>query len=591
MIKYITCATAILALIGINSVAAIRSNNDSKWQHGLRKLYYSKGHEVTDVQTKCEQVIEGDPKKCIIVCVEITSVKNGDELVGEYSKVNQRECEAGWEHDGHGNDRYSKSSKSKGGKSDGQWKISRLYYINNTKGGGESGYSKSSKSSGVGDVGDRDATILKPSHGKWEAVSWPSGAVIIEGDKVSSSSTSSKSESANWSSGAGIVKEGCGSGKSDKSGCLEPEPEWPAWEEPEEEVVILSTGGSVAGGNIVGLESYRLFKNDINELRAEVSKLIEDSDRELIPKFLRLGFHDCVGGCDGCVDMTYPDNKGLQEPIDAIYPLVTKFKDRYSRADIWTMATLVSADLAVVDGRPHGYHFLMRYIGRTDCKGADAKGAGGPDIVMPTNDLTTHELLAFFKDEFDMDMDETVTIMGAHAVAVARRENVGFGNVDKEDGWVYNAHEYELNNRYYDMLIGDDMTWEMELVHNENGVPSRYQWYQEKGGEDERPIMTNTDMALARDLAGYMNVDKDGNQGAVSCAYKVEETESGGSTYTRRRSVQSKPVVCPVAHDTVAKMHEYKMDNELFLIDFEQVLEKMLNNGYDGGKKLTRIDP
>ena len=291
MIKYITCATAILALIGINSVAAIRSNNDSKWQHGLRKLYYSKGHEVTDVQTKCEQVIEGDPKKCIIVCVEITSIRNEDELVGEYSKVNQRECEAGWEQDGHdgndvdweghpewptysptqfltfyspeladdghdadnmwtgdGHDRvidwtdngstsyteeilvaggskgsksdgyskglnggYSKSSKSKGGKGCGQSKSSKLYFINNVKGGGGSGYSKSSKSSGVGNVGDWDATILEPIHDESEASSWFGGAGIIEGDEVSSLSKSSKSQSARWSSGTGVIKEGSGS--------------------------------------------------------------------------------------------------------------------------------------------------------------------------------------------------------------------------------------------------------------------------------------------------------------------------------------------------------------------------------------------
>ncbi len=571
-----------MALVNLDSVAAVRGINDTKRQHGLRKLYYSEEHEVTDVQTKCELVVEGHPKQCIIVCLEVTSVKNGDKLVGEYSKVNQRECEAGWEHGGHDGDKgYSKSSKSKGGKSGGQSKSSKSHYTNKVKGGRKSDYSKSSKSSGMGDVG---------SHNKWETVSWPGGAVIIEGDKVSSSSKSSTSESDSWSSGVATIKAGCGSGKSGKSGCPEPEPKWPAREDPEEEDVIFSPGGSVADENVVGLESHRLFNNDINYVRAEVSKLIENSDRELIPKFLRLGFHDCVGGCDGCVDMTNPDHRGLQEPIDAIYPLVMKFEDRYSRADIWTMATLVSADLAVVDGRPHGYHFLMRYVGRTDCKGADAKGVGGPDIAMPTNDLTTHELLAFFKDEFDMDIDETVAIMGAHAVAVAHRENVGFGNVDKEDGWVYDAHEYELNSRYYDMLIGDDMTWEIELVHNKNGVPSRYQWHQEKGGEDERPIMTNTDMALARDLSGYMNVDKDGNEGAVSCAYKVEEKEAGGSTHTRRRSVQSKPVACPVAHDTVAKMHEYKMDNELFLIDFEHALEKMLNNGYNGGKKLMRID-
>ena len=339
-------------------------------------------------------------------------------------------------------------------------------------------------------------------------------------------------------------------------------------------------------------------KHDINYVREQVTKLIQDSERELIPKFLRLGFHDCVGGCDGCIDMTNPDNQGLQEPIDAIYPIVDKFKASYSRADIWAMATLVSADLAVVDGRPHGYHFLMRYIGRHDCSGADAKGVGGPDITMPTNDLTTHELLAFFAKNFEFDLAETVTVMGVHAVAVAHRENVGFGNIGKEDGWVYKADDYELNNRYYDMLVGDDMSWQIELVHNEGDIPSRYQWFQEKKGETERPIMTNTDMGLARDLSAYMNVDEDGNTGAVSCVFKSEEEEtnnesgsdSGSGGYMRERTLKSKPDVCPVAHDTVEMMLKYREDNELFLIDFEHVLEKMLKSGYHGEeRKLTRI--
>ena len=283
--------------------------------------------------------------------------------------------------------------------------------------------------------------------------------------------------------------------------------------------------------------------------------------------------------------MTNPDNQGLQEPIDAIYPIVDMFKASYSRADIWAMATLVSADLAVVDGRPHGYHFLMRYIGRHDCIGADAKGVGGPDVTMPTNDLTTHELLDFFAKNFEFDLAETVTVMGVHAVAVAHRENVGFGNIGKEEGWVYKADDYELNNRYYDMLVGDDVSWQIELVHNEGDIPSRYQWFQEKEGETERPIMTNTDMALARDLSGYMNVDEDGNTGAVCCVYKSEQEKTNN-----HRSLQSKPAVCPVAHDTVEMMLNYREDNELFLIDFEHVLEKMLKSGYHGEeRKLTRI--
>ena len=77
-----------------------------------------------------------------------------------------------------------------------------------------------------------------------------------------------------------------------------------------------------------------------------MTRLIDESERELIPKFLRLGFHDCVGGCDGCVDLTNRDNTGLKEPIEAIYPIVDKFKESYSRADIWALATLVAADVS-----------------------------------------------------------------------------------------------------------------------------------------------------------------------------------------------------------------------------------------------------
>ncbi|KAL3810433.1 hypothetical protein ACHAXA_006580, partial [Cyclostephanos tholiformis] len=455
------------------------------------------------------------------------------------------------------------------------------------------GWSEPSGKSGKGSKSSKGSTSSKSSKGnsgKWVFV-W----VPAKDDAWGWSEPEQSGKSGKGSKGS--KSGGCGSGKSGKSGCPEPEPEWPAWDEPawgepEEEEEVISAGGSVGGWNSDGWESDGYFKDDINNVRAEVSKLIMDSDRALLAGFLRMGFHDCVGGCDGCLDMTNPDNKGLQEPIDAIYPVVTKFKDSYSRADIWAMATLVSADLAVVDGRPHGLHFPMRYIGRTDCEGSDAKGVGGPDVTMPSTDFTTHELLAFFKNNFDMDMEETVTIMGVHSVAVASRDASGFGNVGKEDGWVFDAAEFIMDNRYYNMLIGDDMTWDLELVHNENGVPSRHQWYHEEEGKDERPIMTNSDMALVRDLSDYMTTDEDGTKGAVSCVFKVDETESGGITNTRQRSVQSKPVACPVAHDLLPIMQEYQMDNELWLIDFEQVLEKMLKSGYDGGRrKLTRIEP
>ena len=48
--------------------------------------------------------------------------------------------------------------------------------------------------------------------------------------------------------------------------------------------------------------------------RAEIESIISDAwiddDVNLAAKFVRHGFHDCVGGCDGCVDMGNDDNAG-----------------------------------------------------------------------------------------------------------------------------------------------------------------------------------------------------------------------------------------------------------------------------------------
>lgn len=42
----------------------------------------------------------------------------------------------------------------------------------------------------------------------------------------------------------------------------------------------------------------------IQVLRTEIENLmIGSGDMTLASKFLRLGFHDCVGGCDGCVSI------------------------------------------------------------------------------------------------------------------------------------------------------------------------------------------------------------------------------------------------------------------------------------------------
>lgn len=288
--------------------------------------------------------------------------------------------------------------------------------------------------------------------------------------------------------------------------------------------------------------------------------------------------------------MTNPDNRGLDAGIEAIAHIVDKYKDSYSRADIWALTTLVSADMAVLDDRPEGLTFRMKFIGRRDCEGADAKGYGGPHVDMPLPDFTTHQLLKFFGETFSFSSDETVAIMGAHSVAFFHPENSGFGNVGMETGWVFDPDKYLLNNRYYAMIVGDEddvietaIPWEQEFVHHEGDVPPRYQWYHESKEERERPVMTNSDIALVRDLTRHMAEDKNGIPGKVSCFFNKESREivmASAEKKTHSRRLRSQLHICPVASSTIEKALEYKMDNDLFLLDFEKALDKMLRSGY-----------
>jgi len=51
-----------------------------------------------------------------------------------------------------------------------------------------------------------------------------------------------------------------------------------------------------------------------------------------------------VGGADGCIDLDSPENKGLQEAIDILEPILQKVNSNndeggvMSRADLWALA-------------------------------------------------------------------------------------------------------------------------------------------------------------------------------------------------------------------------------------------------------------
>ena len=318
-----------------------------------------------------------------------------------------------------------------------------------------------------------------------------------------------------------------------------------------------------------GWDADEYYKTDIEGIRQECNALIEASERELLPKIVRMVFHDCVGtACDGCINIDNVDNRGLREPIDGIFPMVQKYRSKLSRADIWAICAMEAASMAVPGD---GHHFPLHYIGRKDCADGDEKGYGGEDHAMCSNDLSNHDMLEFFANNFGMhDPREVVVVMGFHSASTVNRDNSGFGNIGREDGWVENADEYILSNKYYQSM--KNFVWELQRVENVDPVPTRYQWYFDP--LDAGPIMTNSDMSLLYDFDGYMQADKNGVEGLVMCLTNPEaEFEIEG--------LEDEDIpLCPMAESTKEFVDMYADDNDLFIKDFGPAMNKILNWGY-----------
>lgn len=171
-----------------------------------------------------------------------------------------------------------------------------------------------------------------------------------------------------------------------------------------------------------------LTSADVEWYTTEIVNIIED-DRDLLPKFVRLSFHDCVGvgGCNGCVDMGNVDNAGLNIPIDALEAIFTSESNNspsasISRADLWALAGLVSAHRAAELAQGTVPDFTFRY-GRTDC--ATSPDGDGSDVLPSASSLGTDEVFAFFDDKFGFTQEDTVALMGAHTLGRCSKVRAG----------------------------------------------------------------------------------------------------------------------------------------------------------------------
>ena len=209
-----------------------------------------------------------------------------------------------------------------------------------------------------------------------------------------------------------------------------------------------------------------LVKDILDLADARIRESIDQSTEGLAATYLRLGFHDCVpngeaGGCDGCVNLSNPANKGLRVAVDALTPIVAELEDDclgVSRADLWAFAALVAADVS-----QNNLIFSDTFkVGRENCETVgtcindeNSCATNGPDQTSdhPSNDFTTHQLIAFMNAHFGFDARETVALMGVHTLGRALPENSGF---EGGSGWVVNNTHLgkflRLSTRYYVLL-------------------------------------------------------------------------------------------------------------------------------------------
>jgi len=339
--------------------------------------------------------------------------------------------------------------------------------------------------------------------------------------------------------------------------------------------------------------SFLVAENEadvVDAARSEITSIIRNHPTNLAAKFVRMGFHDCVGGCDGCIDLLNGDNFGLDVPIEALEPVVDLYSHfGVTRADLWVLAALEGAhdtQRQLPNDDPTPRDFAMEWVGRLTCEDlnsvcADVNGNDigcsqyrGPHRELPSPHLDTHALLEYFRDEFDYQEPwETVAIMGAHSLGTLSRENSGFNG---PNGWLRNTNE--LDNNYYDFLVGgasesdtfealmESADWEQVYVNNEEiGMPNRWEY---ERGVDPHFVMLNADIALVRDLSGLVEDD----EGKVSsCQIRCGRHNGNGCALPR----------CPHATETWDAVVTYKFDNEQFLADFEKAFNKILTTGVD----------
>ena len=187
-----------------------------------------------------------------------------------------------------------------------------------------------------------------------------------------------------------------------------------------------------------------------------ISSNVIAQEKIFIAGLVRLAFHDCVGQghCDGCIDHTLDDNKGLSTYTNQLDPLYDTHAASIgmSRADFYILAAYTALE-AATELEGDKFTGTMQF-GRVDCSSHPTEDETDPGFPKATWDF--EKAHTFFVNEFGFtDRQQSVALLGAHTLGRCRTDNSGFEGrwVKGKSNGVRNTDV--LDNQYYLQLRGN----------------------------------------------------------------------------------------------------------------------------------------
>jgi Peroxidase len=213
---------------------------------------------------------------------------------------------------------------------------------------------------------------------------------------------------------------------------------------------------------------------------------------------LRLSFHDCVGGCNGCINFNNPDNAGLQPAVTSLTSLyyANGYNNIVSLADFYALAATVSITNAVQESNyqrsgtftsPCPVPCFSMQWGRID-----SLNCSNDASVLPNPAMTGDAMFAYFANEFGFTKNQVVALMGAHSFGTALPANSGYNGK-----WTGQQNK-GLSEVFYSMMIDPTVSYTNTDVGN--GTGPRWEFRTDFQQHSIDGFMFNTDFEIFYNL-------------------------------------------------------------------------------------------